>query len=60
LAWCWGANFHDVELLSVLVRLLLAEAEQGVLVVASVSDWHISEGGCKAFEDLLLSLLNQE
>jgi len=49
-----------VELLGILVGLLLAEAEQGVLVVASISDWHVSESGSKTFEDLLLSLLNQK
>lgn len=43
-----------------LIGLLLAEAEQGVLVVAGVSDWHVGEGGCKPFKDLLLSLLDQK
>lgn len=43
-----------------LIGLLLAEAEQGVLVVAGISDWHVGEGSCKPFEDLLLSLLDQK
>jgi len=49
-----------VQLLGILVGLLLAEAEQGVLVVADIGDWHVSESGCKPFKDLLLSLLNQK
>jgi hypothetical protein len=46
--------------LGALVGLLLTEAEQGVLVVAGISDWHVGEGGCKPFKDLLLSLLDQK
>lgn len=43
-----------------LIGLLLAEAEQGILVVAGIGDWHVGEGGCKPFKDLLLSLLDQK
>lgn len=49
-----------MELLGILVGLLLAEAEQGVLVVASISDWHVSESGSETFKNLLLFLFNQK
>jgi hypothetical protein len=60
LVGCWSTNLHNVKLLGVLIGLFLTEAEQGVLVVIGVSDWHISEGSCKPFKYLLLSLLDQE
>lgn len=49
-----------MKFLSVLVGLLLAEAEEGVLVIVSISDWHVGESSGKTFKNLLLFLFNQE
>ena len=56
----WVADLHDVDFLGVLASFLLAEAEQGVLVLGGVRDWHIGESGRETLEDLLLSLLDEE
>jgi len=56
----WVADFHDVDFLRVFTSFLLAEAEQGVLVLRRICDWHICESGCETLEDLLLSLFDEE
>lgn len=60
LSWSWITNFHDVDFLGVFSRFLLAEAEQGVLVLGGISHWHVSECGGKTLQDLLLPLLDEE
>jgi hypothetical protein len=59
LAWCWVTNFHDVKLLSGLSGFLLAEAEEGVLILIVIRNWDISESSSKTFEDLLLAFLSK-
>jgi hypothetical protein len=49
-----------VELLCIFTSFLLTEAEDVVLVISSVSHWHISETGGETFKDLLLSFLCEE
>lgn len=49
-----------MKLLGVLAVFFLAEAEEGVLIASVVADGHVSEGGGKTLEDLLLSLLHEE
>jgi len=56
----WVADFHDVDFLGVFTSLLLAEAEQGVLVLGCICDWHISESGGETLKNLLLSLFDEE
>lgn len=49
-----------MKLLSIFSSLLLTETEEGVLVVCLISDWHVSESGCKSLQNLLLSLFCEE
>ena len=56
----WVTNFHDVDFLGVFTSFLLAEAEQGVLVLSGIGDWHVGESGCETLKDLLLSLFDEE
>jgi hypothetical protein len=49
-----------MKFLSVLIGFLLAETEQRILVIISVSDWHVSESGSETTKNLLLFLLNQK
>jgi hypothetical protein len=56
----WVADFHDVDFLGAFTRFLLAEAEEGVLVLGGICDWHISESGSETLENLLLSLFDEE
>jgi len=60
LAGGWVADFHDVDFLGVFASFLLAEAEERVLVLGCICDWHISESGCETLKDLLLSLFDEE
>jgi hypothetical protein len=49
-----------VNLLRSFGSLLLAEAENRVLVPWGIREWHIGEATSETFEDLLLALLNEE
>lgn len=49
-----------MKFLSVFVGFLLTEAEQRVLVIIGVRDWHVGESSGETLKDLLLFLFNQE
>jgi len=49
-----------VELLCSFSCFLLTEAENIVLVVSSISDWHVSKASCETLKNLLLSFLSEE
>lgn len=55
-----SSYLHNVKLLSIVASLLLAEAENVVLVVSSVGHWHVGEASSETLKDLLLSLLDEE
>ena len=49
-----------MKLLSIIISFLLTEAEERVLIVVGISDWHVSEASGKTLQNLLLFLFNQK
>ena len=49
-----------MKFLSVFIGFLLTEAEQRILVIIGVRDWHVSESCGETLKNLLLFLFNQE
>lgn len=60
LVWSRVSDFHEMNLLSGLCCFLLTEAENTVFVSGGVGKWHIGEAPSVSFENLLLSLFNEE
>jgi hypothetical protein len=49
-----------MKFLSVFISFLLTEAEQRVLIIIGIRDWHVSESCGETLKNLLLFLFNQE